>query len=45
MEEIWELMRKGKLTQEIAGKYKLTDYAKALTQAEESRRGQVIFVW
>jgi trans-2-enoyl-CoA reductase len=45
MEEIWELMRKGKLTQEIAGKYKLTDYAKALTQAEESRRGKVIFVW
>ena len=44
MEKIWQLMREGKLTQEIAGKYKLDNYKEALTKAGESRRGKIIFV-
>jgi trans-2-enoyl-CoA reductase len=45
MEEIWGLMRDGKLSQEIAAAYKLADFEEALTKASEgSRRGKVVFV-
>jgi NADPH:quinone reductase-like Zn-dependent oxidoreductase len=44
MEKIWGIMRKGKLTQEIAGKYKLQEFEKALKAAGESRKGKVVFV-
>jgi NADPH:quinone reductase-like Zn-dependent oxidoreductase len=45
MEEIWGLMRDGKLSQEIAESYKLENFKDALTKASEgSRRGKVVFV-
>lgn len=43
MGKIWDLMRSGKLTQEVAGEFDLADYAAALALAEDGRRrGKVL---
>jgi len=45
MEEIWGLMRDGKLSQGDCGRLQMADFEEALTKASEgSRRGKVVFV-
>jgi NADPH:quinone reductase-like Zn-dependent oxidoreductase len=45
MEKIWALMRAGKLTQEISGRYPLENFKEALGKAQESgRRGKVVLL-
>ena len=44
MAQIWDLMRSGKLRQEIAGRYTLEQYREAFAKAGEARRGKVVLV-
>jgi trans-2-enoyl-CoA reductase len=44
MGKIWGLMREGKLTQEVAGEFKLAEFKNALEMAEGKRRGKILFV-